>query len=244
MAERCCDHDSAKCGATVSRSVEREDVGERTGAPDTCCSGGVPVFDGMNSTYRRILWAVIAINGAMFLTEIIAGQMAGSQALKADALDFLADTVTYGLSLAIIGASLKRRAGAAMLKGLSLFVMGLWVFGSTLYGMLVRALPQAEVMGMIAILALAANLVSVMFLLPYKDGDANVRSVWLCSRNDAIGNAIVMVAALGVWGTETSWPDLVVAVLMAGVFLTSSAQITRQAWAEYREEQSVRQPAE
>jgi Co/Zn/Cd efflux system component len=114
--------------------------------------------------------------------------------------------------------------------------MAAWVLGSTIYHALVLGLPRAEVMGVIGALALAANLASVLLLLRYKDGDANVRSVWLCSRNDAIGNVVVMAAAVGVWGTATAWPDLVVAALMAGVFLTSSVQILRQAWAEYRSE--------
>jgi len=202
----------------------------------------VPVFDGVDPRYKRVLWIVIGINGAMFLTEMIAGQLAGSQALKADALDFLADTVTYGLSLAVIGATLRKRASAALLKGFSLSAMALWVFSSTVYQTLVLGLPKAEVMGMIGVLALAANLTSVLLLLPYKDGDANVRSVWLCSRNDAIGNVIVMFAALGVWGTATAWPDLAVAAVMAAIFLTSSVQILRQAWAEYRMELHPAQP--
>lgn len=116
------------------------------------------------------------------------------------------------------------------------------VFGSTVFQTLVLGLPKAEVMGVIGVLALAANLASVLFLLPYKDGDANVRSVWLCSRNDAIGNVIVMFAALGVWGTATAWPDLAVAAVMAAIFLTSSVQILRQAWAEYRTELHQAQP--
>ncbi len=212
-------------------------------AEASCCSGGVPVFDGMDPRYKRILWTVIGINGAMFLTEMVAGELAGSQALKADALDFLADTVTYGLSLAVIGASLRTRATAALFKGMSLFLMALWVFGTTLYHTLILGLPKAEVMGVIGVLALAANLASVVLLRPYKDGDANVRSVWLCSRNDAIGNVIVMVAALAVWGTATAWPDLIVAGIMAGIFLTSSFQILKQALAEYREGGSQTQPA-
>ena len=154
----------------------------------------------MDSRYKRVLWTVIAVNGALFLTEMVAGSLAGSQALKADALDFLADTVTYGLSLAVIGASLKVRATAALFKGLSLSLMAVWVFGSTLYHTLVLGLPSAQVMGIIGLLALAANLASVGLLMPYRDGDANVRSVWLCSRNDAIGNLVVMAAAFGVWG--------------------------------------------
>ncbi|WP_152102977.1 cation transporter [Bradyrhizobium sp. TM102] len=205
------------------------------------CSGGVPVFDGMDPTYKRVLWTVIAVNGSMFLIEMLAGQLAGSQALKADALDFLGDTVTYGLSLAVIGASLRRRATAALFKGLSLSVMALWVVGSTVYQTLILGTPKAEVMGVIGFLALAANLGSVLMLRPYKDGDANVRSVWLCSRNDAIGNVIVMVAALGVWGTDTAWPDLLVAAVMGGIFLTSSIQILRQAWSEFNADNSASQ---
>jgi Co/Zn/Cd efflux system component len=204
-------------------------------AGGSCCADGVPIFDGMDPRYKRVLWIVIGINGSMFLAEMVAGHLAGSQALKADALDFLADTVTYGLSLSVIGASIKARSTAALFKGLSLSLMAVWVFGSTVYQTFVLGVPRAELMGGIAVLALAANLSSVLLLMRYKDGDANVRSVWLCSRNDAIGNIVVMFAALGVWGTASAWPDLAVAALMAGIFLTSSMQILRQAWVEYRE---------
>lgn len=191
-------------------------------------------FDGMSDTYKRRLWAVIFINAAMFAVEMTAGQMARSQALQADALDFFADAVTYGISLAVIGASLKVRSLAAAAKGVSLFLMGLWVFGSTIYRVFYMGLPEAPVMGAIGLLALAANLLSVYLLMNYKDGDANVRSVWLCSRNDAIGNVIVMIAAFAVWGTATAWPDLIVAGIMAGLFLSSSFQILRQSLAEWR----------
>jgi Co/Zn/Cd efflux system component len=200
-----------------------------------CGCHGNPRFDGMDPCYKRVLWTVIALNAAMFVVEMTAGQLAGSQALQADALDFLGDTLTYGISLAVIGKSLQVRSGAALLKGASLSLMGLWVFGSTLYHVLIIGLPRAEIMGGIALLALAANLASVLLLLRYKDGDANVRSVWLCSRNDAIGNVAVMIAALGVWGSASAWPDLLVAGIMAAVFLTSSTQILRQAWAERRD---------
>ncbi|MBQ0822516.1 cation transporter [Microvirga sp. HBU67558] len=203
------------------------------------CHGGVPVFDGVDPRYKRILWTVIAINAALFVTEIVAGHLARSQALQADALDFLGDTVTYGLSLAVIGASLRVRATAALFKGMSLSLMGAWVLGSTIYHVLILGLPRAEIMGGIGILALAANLASVLLLMRYKDGDANVRSVWLCSRNDAIGNGVVMAAALAVWGTASAWPDLIVAGLMAGLFLSSAVQILRQAWAEYRDAGAV-----
>ncbi|MBS0232520.1 MAG: cation transporter [Proteobacteria bacterium] len=200
----------------------------------TCGCGGNPSFDGMDKRYVRILWLVIAINAAMFAVEMAAGQLARSQALQADALDFLGDTLTYGISLAVIGRSLEVRSGAALLKGFSLTLMGLWVFGSTAYHVLIVGLPRAEIMGGIAFLALAVNLASVLLLLRYKDGDANVRSVWLCSRNDAIGNVAVMIAAAAVWGSNSAWPDLLVAAIMAGVFLTSATQILRQAWDERR----------
>ena len=204
-------------------------------AEEACgCHGGVPVFDGVDPRYKRVLWTVIAINAVLFVTEIVAGHVARSQALQADALDFLGDTVTYGLSLAVIGASLRVRASAALFKGLSLSLMGAWVLGSTLYHVLILGLPRAEIMGGIGILALAANVSSVLLLMRYKDGDANVRSVWLCSRIDAIGNVVVMAAAGAVWWTTSAWPDLIVAGIMAGLFLSSAVQILRQAWAEYR----------
>ena len=191
-------------------------------------------FDRMSDTYKRRLWLVIFINAAMFVVEMTAGQLARSQALQADALDFFADAVTYGISLAVIGASLKVRSLAAATKGISLFFMGLWVFGSTIWRVFYDGMPEAPVMGVIGFLALAANVTSVLLLMNYKDGDANVRSVWLCSRNDAIGNVIVMIAALGVWGTATAWPDLAVAFIMAGLFLNSSAQILWQSWNEWK----------
>ncbi|NKX63586.1 cation transporter [Labrenzia sp. 5N] len=199
-----------------------------------CCGHSHGTFDGMSKDYRRRLWLVIALNGGMFIVEMIAGQAAGSKALQADALDFFGDAVTYGISLAVIGASLKTRALAALAKGTSLFLMGVWVAATTLYQVFVLGVPQAAVMGSIGFLALAVNLASVLLLVRYKDGDANVRSVWLCSRNDAIGNVAVMLAAAGVWGTESAWPDLIVAGLMAALFVSSSVQILSQAIKEYR----------
>lgn len=196
------------------------------------CCGHESRFDGASKDFRRVLILVIAINGTMFVTEILAGIAAGSLALQADALDFLGDTATYAISLAVIGMPLLVRARAALLKGISLAFMGLWVFSSTLYHVLSTGVPQAEVMGMVGFLALLANLASVLLLLKYRDGDSNVRSVWLCSRNDAIGNIAVMLAASGVWASGTAWPDLAVAGIMAGLFLWSSLQIIRQARAE------------
>ncbi len=201
---------------------------------ESCGCHSNPVFDGVDRTYKAILLVVIAINGAMFFVEMIAGHLAVSQALKADALDFLGDTLTYGLSLAVIGYPQRTRAAAALVKGLSLTGMGLWVIGSTAWELFVLGLPHASLMGGIGILALAANLASVLLLMRYKDGDANIRSVWLCSRNDAIGNVVVIAAAGLVWVTTSPWPDLAVAAIMGTLFLNSSFLILRQAWAEWR----------
>ena len=196
------------------------------------CCDNEPKFDGVSGPYKRALWAVIAINGTMFVVEMSAGMLSGSQALQADALDFLGDTATYAISMFVIGMPLIWRTRAALFKGLSLGAIGLWVFGSTASQFLVLDVPQAEVMGAIGFLALTANLISVLLLMKYRDGDANVRSVWLCSRNDAIGNVAVMIAASGVWASQTAWPDLIVAGIMAGLFLWSATQIILQALQE------------
>ncbi|HWA18193.1 MAG TPA: cation transporter [Devosia sp.] len=193
-------------------------------------------FDGMNDDYKRRLIAVTAINIGMFVVEMTAGQLSGSQALKADALDFFADGITYALSFWAIGRPQLVRTGAALLKGVSLFAMGVWIAATTLYQFFVFGIPTAEVMGAIGFAALAANLLSVYLLMAYKDGDANIRSVWLCSRNDAIGNVAVMVAAGFVAVLNSGAPDLVVAGVMAALFLSSSYQILRHSWAEWQHE--------
>ena len=192
-------------------------------------------FEGVSRAYRRVLLAVIAINATMFGVEMTSGIWAQSMALKADALDFLGDSVTYGLSLAVIGMSLRTRATAALLKGLSLAVMAAVILGASLYRVFVLAQPDAAVMSTIGVLAFAANVASVLLLIRFREGDANVRSVWLCSRNDAIGNLGVIAAGGLVAYTGTHWPDLVVASVLAGLFLTSSVQIIRRALAERRE---------
>ncbi len=191
-------------------------------------------FDGRAPAFKRALIAVIAINGAMFLVEVFAGYLAGSQALKADALDFAGDTATYMLSLAVIGASLRIRSTAALFKGASLGLMALFVLATTVVSAFTGAAPEANVMSGIGLLALAANVVSVLILLRWRDGDANIRSVWLCSRNDAIGNVAVIGAGAAVWATGSFWPDLIVATLLAGLFAKSSIAIVTQALRERR----------
>jgi len=203
------------------------------------CCGSDTKFDGVSQAYKRILWIVIGINASMFGIEIVAGFAAQSQALFADALDFLGDSLTYGISLLVIGKALHLRTKAALFKGFTLVVMGLWVLGSTCYRVFILSTPTAFIMGGIGAFALVANLTSLMLLLKYRDGDANVRSVWLCSRNDAIGNVIVMIAASGVWATHSAWPDLLVAGIMALLFLTSAIQILRQAMAEIKTQQET-----
>lgn len=211
--------------------MARSEISNST--PSCGCAGDV-TFDGMSRDYKARLWAVIALNASMFVVEMGGGVMAGSEALQADALDFLGDTLTYGMSLAVIGLSLRVRATAALIKGATLALMALWVLSATVWHAFFIGTPRAEVMGLIGFLALGANVASVLILIKYKDGDANVRSVWLCSRNDAIGNIAVMLAALGVWGTATGWPDLIVAAMLASLFLNSATKILRQALNEWR----------
>ena len=196
---------------------------------------GEPTFDGASGSYKRVLWVVIFINAAMFVVELGAGLSARSQALKADALDFLADTTTYAISFYVIGRSVRWRTNAALFKGISLGAVGVWVLGSTIYQVFVVGVPVAFVMGTVGIMALMANVVCAVLLSKFRNGDANVRSVWLCSRNDAIGNLAVVLAAGGVWATDTVWPDLLVAFVVASLFLSGAVQIVRQARSEKRQ---------
>lgn len=192
-----------------------------------CCEN--QSFDGVSAGYKRALIAVIIINAVMFCVEAAFGFLSGSQALKADALDFAADAATYTISLMVIGSALIVRARAALLKGLSLSVMAILVLTSTAIGFFDGTPPEAVTMGWVGFLALAANLVSVFILLRWRDGDSNVRSVWLCSRNDAIGNIGVIMAGVAVAFTQSAIPDLVVAAILAGLFFRSSFSIISQA---------------
>lgn len=195
-------------------------------------------FDGSDPSFRRALLFVIAINFLMFGVEMTAGHISGSQALMADALDFFADGITYTISLIVIGKALRVRSIAALAKGVSLLLMGLWVMASTIYTVFFIETPKAEIMGVIGFMAFLANVASVLILMRWRDGDANVRSVWLCSRNDAIGNVAVMLAAIGVFGTGTGWPDLLVAMIMAALFISSAVKIIKQA----KEEMAIGKP--
>jgi Co/Zn/Cd efflux system component len=188
-----------------------------------------------DAAYRRVLWAVLIINAGMFLVEIGAGLAAGSAALQADALDFLGDAANYGISLFVVGMALRYRAMAAFTKGASMGVFGFWVLGLTVWHAVHGTLPHAVTMGAVGIAALAANGAAFAFLWTYRHGDSNMRSVWLCSRNDILGNLAVLLAALGVLGTGTGWPDIIVAAIMAGLGIQGSAIILRQALGELRQ---------
>ncbi len=200
----------------------------------TDCCGNVP-FEGMTESYKAILKYIIAINFIMFVIEMMSGYFAESMALKADALDFLGDTFTYALSFVVIGRSIQTRAKASLFKGISLAFMAVGVLGFTVYRTIVGSAPDPLTIGLIGVLAFCANMASVMLLRRYKDGDSNVRSVWLCSRNDAIGNILVIFAGIAVAYTGLFWPDILVAFLIAGLFMHSAIQIIRQALKEMRE---------
>ena len=201
-----------------------------------CCGDDLcgPADAKSSGRWRLALWIALAVNGGMFFAEATAGLTAGSASLQADALDFLGDTANYAISLGVVGLALTWRARAAMLKGATMLVFGLWVAGVTLWGVWRGDLPRAEIMGVVGVVALVANVGVAALLYRFRSGDANMRSVWICSRNDAIGNLAVIVAAAGVFGSGTRWPDLMVAAIMAGLALQGGWQIVRQVRAELK----------
>ncbi len=183
--------------------------------------------------YRRILWIALIVNAAMFFVELAGGVRSGSVSLLADAIDFAGDAANYAVSLAVLAAALSWRARAAQLKAVCMIGFGLFVFGRTAWGAWTGAIaPDAGTMGVISVLALIANIAVAWMLYAFREGDANMRSVWLCSRNDALGNLAVMAAALGVAGTQTAWPDLAVAAIMALLALQGGWSVLRQAKGE------------
>ncbi|WP_428079956.1 cation transporter [Candidatus Pelagibacter sp.] len=207
---------------------------EEVKKPDECCET-TNEEHGWDCRYRQILWAILLINAVMFFVEIASGIYSGSQSLLADALDFFGDAANYAISLYVLNKAVNIRAKASLIKGSTMGVFGLWVLGSTVYKAIFAELPKAEVMGVIGFLALVANVVSAMLLYKYRSGDSNRESVWICSRNDAIGNIAVMLAALGVFVTGTKWPDLLVAAIIAGLALNGSWRIIRSARKELKE---------
>jgi Co/Zn/Cd efflux system component len=182
--------------------------------------------------WRRALWIALGVNAAMFAAEIVAGVAGGSKALQADALDFLGDSANYAISLGVAGMALAWRARAALLKGATLAILGIYVLAAALWAVWHGGTPQAGIMGVVGVIALVANAGVALMLYRYRTGDANMRSVWICSRNDAIGNVAVVLAAAGVFGTGTAWPDLIVAGIMAVLGISGGVQIIMQARSE------------
>lgn len=195
------------------------------------CSSQAPVAD---AGYRRVLVLALLINAAMFVIEVVAGSAAGSKALLADALDFMGDAANYAISLYVLDRSLVWRARASLLKGLTMAGFGLWVLLVTVTGLMRGDVPEAATMGAVGLLALAANVGVALMLFRHRSGDSNRESVWICSRNDAIGNVAVVLAAIAVWFSGSHWPDVLVALVMATLALTGAARILRSASGELR----------
>jgi Co/Zn/Cd efflux system component len=179
--------------------------------------------------YRRVLWIALVVNAMMFGIEVFASQSAQSVSLLADAIDFFADAGNYAISLAVLGMASVWRSRAAVLKALTMLSLGLFVLVRTTWAAYAGSTPEPAVMGAIGSLALIANFGVALLLYAYRDGDANMRSVWLCTRNDAIGNMAVMLAALGVFGTGSRWPDIGVALVMASLAIKASFSVLAQA---------------
>lgn len=200
----------------------------------SCCNHQSSDIHRGDPRYRRVLWLVLAINAAMFAVEVITGLKAGSASLQADALDFLGDAGNYAISLFVVGMALRYGAMATMVKGATMGVFGLWVVGITVWHVWHGTLPEAATMGIVGTAALVANALSFGLLWAFRGGDSNMRSAWICTRNDVLGNLAVLLAALGVFGTGTGWPDVIVAAVMAALALQGAAVILGHSLSELR----------
>lgn len=196
-----------------------------------CCAPARPAVD---PRLRKALWIALVVNAAMFVAEIAAAANSGSVSLLADAIDFFGDAANYALSLAVLGMALTARSRAAVVKGACMGAFGIFVLARAGWSAYAGVPPEPITMGAVGLLALAANVAVALLLYRHRGGDANQRSAWLCSRNDAIGNLAVMLAALGVLGTGSAWPDLGVAALMASLGIWGAASVLRQARGELR----------
>jgi Co/Zn/Cd efflux system component len=200
-----------------------------------CCSGscssGKPPVD---PRYRRVLWIALFVNAGMFVVELAGGWNAGSVSLLADAVDFFGDAANYGLSLFVLALAPVWRSRTALIKGLTMGAYGIFVLATAVFNFARNVVPDPATMGSVGVLALAANLGVGVLLFAYRNGDSNMRSVWLCTRNDAIGNVAVLLAALGVFGTGAGWPDILVAGVMGGLGLTAASAVIQQAQSELK----------
>ncbi|HEY0893737.1 MULTISPECIES: cation transporter [unclassified Limnobacter] len=186
----------------------------------------------VSPTYKKVLWVALVVNLGMFIVEVASGLKAGSVSLLADSLDFFGDAANYAVSLFVLGMALSIRAKAALVKGATLGIFGVGVLAYTAYRLWTGQVPEPLTMGVVAVLALVANVAVALMLYKWREGDSNMQSVWLCSRNDAIGNVAVVAAAGLVAWTGSAWPDLAVAVLMATLGITAARTIITQAWRE------------
>jgi cation diffusion facilitator family transporter len=199
-----------------------------------CCDSKSNELELLWSRQSRILWTVLAINSGMFVAEAVAGLVAGSAALLADSLDMLGDALVYGVSLVVIGRSQRARAGAATLKGAAMLLFGLAVLAEVAYKLYTGHVPNAAIMSVTAAFALVANSICLALLTRHRADDINMRSAWICSRNDLAANVGVILAAAGVFFTNTIWPDITVGLLITGLFLVSASRVLRQAISELR----------
>jgi Co/Zn/Cd efflux system component len=204
-----------------------------------CCPA--PAAPTVDPRYRRALWVALFVNAGMFAAELIASWSSGSVSLLADSIDFFGDAANYALSLAVVGMAMSVRSKAAMFKAGSMVAFGVFVLGRAMWSLQSGVPPEAVTMGAVGFAALVANLGVALMLYRFRSGDANMRSVWICSRNDAIGNVAVMLAALGVFGTARAWPDLLVAAVMATLALTGGATVLKQARIELRAKATLSQ---
>jgi Co/Zn/Cd efflux system component len=180
------------------------------------------------------LWIALLANTVMCLVEIAGSMRSGSVALLADAIDFAGDAGNYALSLAVLSMGLAVRARVAWLKGFTMLGFGLFVLGRSAWAVAAGDVPEPVTMGVVAMVALVVNVMVAVMLYAYREGDANMRSVWLCSRNDALANVAVMIAAVAVSWSDARWPDLLVAAAIALLALTSGFSVIRQARVELR----------
>ncbi len=198
------------------------------------CPGENSDASTLNPLFRRVLWIALIANFTMFLVEIVASRLGDSLSLQADALDFFGDSANYAISLFVVGMALSARAKASLFKGASMALFGIWVVGSAVYRVFTDSAPDPGTMSVIALLALLVNVAVAAMLYRFRDGDSNRQSVWLCSRNDAIGNVAVMLAAAGVFASGSRWPDLVVAAIIAALNIGAAQRVVRLAIAELR----------
>ena len=199
----------------------------------SCCA--TPKKPAVDPRWRRALWIALIVNAGMFMVELAAGEIADSRSLQADALDFFGDAANYAISLGVAGMALAWRAKAALFKGVTLAGLGVYVMFGALMAALGGASPQPQIMGAVGVAALVANIAVALMLYRFREGDANMRSVWICSRNDAIANVAVVAAAVGVFETGSAWPELLVAAIMATLGISGGVKIIRLALAELGE---------